>query len=35
MEQETLHIAACGKTADFREGIFAFTEKRTPTFQGR
>ena len=35
MENETLAIAACGKTADFREGIFAFAEKRTPTFQGR
>ena len=35
MEHETLHIAASGKTADFREGIFAFTEKRSPSFQGR
>lgn len=35
MEHETLAIAACGKTADFREGIFAFTEKRAPLFQGR
>jgi 2-(1,2-epoxy-1,2-dihydrophenyl)acetyl-CoA isomerase len=35
MEQETLHIAACGKTADFREGVFAFAEKRPPVFHGR
>lgn len=35
MEHETQMIAASGKTADFREGIFAFAEKRQPTFQGR
>jgi 2-(1,2-epoxy-1,2-dihydrophenyl)acetyl-CoA isomerase len=34
MEHEAQLIAACGKTADFREGIFAFAEKRQPTFQG-
>ena len=35
MEHEALAIAACGKTADFREGIFAFADKRAPTFLGR
>jgi 2-(1,2-epoxy-1,2-dihydrophenyl)acetyl-CoA isomerase len=35
MEHEAQLIAACGKTADFHEGIFAFAEKRQPTFQGR
>ena len=35
MEHETQMIAASGHTADFREGIFAFAEKRQPTFQGR
>ena len=35
MEHETLSIAASGKTADFREGIFAFAEKRQASFQGR
>lgn len=35
MEHESQLIAAGGKTADFREGIFAFTEKRQPVFQGR
>ncbi len=35
MEHETLAIAASGKTADFREGVFSFAEKRAPTFQGR
>lgn len=35
MEHEAQLIAASGKTADFREGIFAFAEKRQPVFQGR
>jgi 2-(1,2-epoxy-1,2-dihydrophenyl)acetyl-CoA isomerase len=35
MEHEAQSIAASGKTLDFREGIFAFVEKRQPTFQGR
>jgi 2-(1,2-epoxy-1,2-dihydrophenyl)acetyl-CoA isomerase len=34
MENEAHNIAASGKTEDFREGVAAFVQKRTPTFQG-
>jgi 2-(1,2-epoxy-1,2-dihydrophenyl)acetyl-CoA isomerase len=35
MEHERRAIAACGRTADFREGADAFFAKRSPKFQGR
>jgi 2-(1,2-epoxy-1,2-dihydrophenyl)acetyl-CoA isomerase len=35
MENEAHNIAASGKTTDFREGVAAFMQKRTPTFQGQ
>jgi 2-(1,2-epoxy-1,2-dihydrophenyl)acetyl-CoA isomerase len=35
MENEAHNIAASGKTADFREGVAAFMQKRTPTFHGQ
>jgi 2-(1,2-epoxy-1,2-dihydrophenyl)acetyl-CoA isomerase len=35
MELEAQGIAACGHTEDFRAGVTAFVEKRTPTFRGR
>ena len=35
MELEAQAIAASGHTADFREGVTAFADKRTPTFRGR
>jgi 2-(1,2-epoxy-1,2-dihydrophenyl)acetyl-CoA isomerase len=35
MEHERRAVAACGRTADFREGAEAFFGKRPPKFQGR
>jgi 2-(1,2-epoxy-1,2-dihydrophenyl)acetyl-CoA isomerase len=35
MEHERRAIAACGRTADFREGADAFFAQRSPKFQGR
>ena len=35
LEAEGQDILACGRRADFREGITAFIEKRTPQFEGR
>jgi 2-(1,2-epoxy-1,2-dihydrophenyl)acetyl-CoA isomerase len=34
MELEAQSIARSGHTADFREGVLAFTNKKTPTFRG-
>ena len=35
MELESQAIAASGHTEDFREGVTAFSAKKTPTFRGR
>jgi 2-(1,2-epoxy-1,2-dihydrophenyl)acetyl-CoA isomerase len=35
MELEAQAIAASGHTQDFREGVTAFANKKTPTFEGR
>ena len=35
MELEAQAIAASGHTEDFREGVTAFANKKTPTFKGR
>ncbi|HEX9821146.1 MAG TPA: enoyl-CoA hydratase [Methylomirabilota bacterium] len=35
MELEAQGIAACGHTEDFKAGVTAFAEKKTPTFRGR
>ncbi|MBI4240351.1 MAG: enoyl-CoA hydratase [Candidatus Rokubacteria bacterium] len=35
MEHEAQEIAAMGKTEDFKEGVTAFAQKKTPTFKGR
>jgi 2-(1,2-epoxy-1,2-dihydrophenyl)acetyl-CoA isomerase len=35
MEHERQAIAACGRSADFKEAVAAFLEKRSATYQGR
>lgn len=34
LERETRNIAACGATADLREGVSAFLGRRKPAFKG-
>ena len=35
MEQEAMALELSSRTADFREGLTAFTERRDPNFEGR
>jgi enoyl-CoA hydratase/carnithine racemase len=34
MEEELRAFARCARTADLKEGVSAFVEKRPPTFVG-